>query len=94
MTVPQTQTQARLDKIDDRLDAGSRRMQAIERQLQENTDLTRDVLQVMEIARSGLRVLGALGTAAGWLSRFTAAGLAIWAFVQAVKSGGPHTPGK
>lgn len=85
-------TRARFDAIDQRLDAGSRRMKAIESQLQENTELTRDVRELMEAGRAGLRVLGTLGKLAGWVGKLATAALAIWAFIHAVKSGVP--PGK
>lgn len=85
-------TRARLASIDSRLDAGSRRMTRIEAQLAENTALTRDVRELMEAGRAGLRVLGTLGKLAGWVGKLATAALAIWAFIHAVKNGVP--PGK
>lgn len=84
---------ARFDAIDERLDAGSKRMTRIETQLQENTDLTRDVREFLEAGRAGLRVLGVLGSVASWLGKLATAGLALWALFQAIKHGGPP-PGK
>lgn len=86
-------SQARFDAIDQRLDAGSKRMTRIESQLQENTELTRDVREFLETGRAGLRVLGVLGSVASWLGKLATAGLAVWALVQAIKHGGPP-PGK
>lgn len=84
---------ARFDSIDQRLDAGSKRMKSIEQQLAENTELTRDVREFLETGRAGLRVLGVLGSVASWLGKLATAGLALWALFQAIKHGGPP-PGK
>jgi peptidoglycan hydrolase CwlO-like protein len=91
--------EADVRSIAERLDAGSKRMKAIEAQLAEqsqkiaeNTSLTRDIRDLMEMARAGFRVLGVMGTAARWIGVIAAAGVSVWTLIQTIKSG--HPPSK
>lgn len=89
-------TDERIREITSRLDAGSRRMLAIEAELKEhkkelalNTEVTTEIRDILRMGRAGLRVLGGLGSIAKWLGGIAAAALSIWGFVQTIKSGLP-----
>lgn len=74
--------------IEERLKQGDERMGRIETGLAENTAATKDVLDVMEAAKTGFRVLGHMGTAAVWVGKLAAAGSAVWAAWYAITHGG------
>jgi hypothetical protein len=80
--------------IEQRLAAGDTRMAGIERELASNTEVTREIRDLMTAARVGFRVLGGLGTAAKWVGMLATAGLAIWAAAQAILHGTPPGAGK
>jgi hypothetical protein len=84
----------RLASIEHRLGMGDERMASIERELASNTEVTREIRDLMTAARVGFRVLGGLGTAAKWLGGLATAGLAIWALWQSIRHGTPPSPGK
>jgi len=71
-----------------------RRLAALEASMVVNTELTREIRDVIAAARLGLRVLGALGTLVRWIGGLAAAALAIWGLVQAMKTGVPPPPPK
>lgn len=88
---------ARLDDHEDRLAAGDERMARIEAAVLENTELTRDMAgtvhemrELLELGRSGIRVLNFIGKAAVWVGKIAAAGSAIAGLIYAIKAG--HTP--
>ena len=64
------------------------RMKALEVELRENTTTTREVRELMEVARSGFKVLGWLGIAAKWITAIAGAAAALWALWHGVKPPG------
>lgn len=84
---------ARFKAIEDRLDAGARRMNAMQTELTANTAVTAEVRDILDTVRSGLRVLGGLGTLAVWIGKLAAAGAAVSALWYAITHGG-QSPGK
>ena len=87
----------RLDTIDTRLDAGSRRMDTMQSELDANTSVTTEVRELLAAGRSGLRVLGWIGSAGLWIVKAigigAASGSAVWALWTAIKTGQPpHQP--
>jgi len=66
-------------------------MTAIETELRNNTALTAEVREILTFARTGLRVLGAIGTAVQWLAKIAAAAAALYAAWQAARHGIPPT---
>lgn len=91
---PTETTPAELTAIHDRLDAGEVRMARIEGQVaentaltRENTEMTKDIKDLLVAARVGLKVLGGLGAIAKWAGTVAAAAVAIWGLVVALKSG-------
>lgn len=78
-----------------RLDAGDKRMQAIEVQLAENTRLTvanaettQLIKELLDGAKAGFRVLGTLGTGIRWVGGVTGGATAVWVAWQNFKGGG------
>jgi len=61
-----------------------------------NTATTEEVREILAAVKSGIRVLGWLGTAALWLVRFggavATAGVAMWGALYAITHGGSHPP--
>jgi hypothetical protein len=55
------------------------KIERMERELRENTIITRELRDIMVTVKSGSRMLGWLGAAIKWLSGVVAAGLALWA---------------
>lgn len=84
----------RLRQIDERLDRGSERMDLMQAELKSNTDVTTEVREILSAVRTGLRVLGGLGTAAQWAGRLAAAAVALWGAFYALTHGGrpPGSP--
>lgn len=78
-----SQNGRRFKEIDDR-------MKAIEDELRENTTVTREVKELMEIGRSGFKVLGWIGVLAKWISAIAGAALALWGLWHGVKPPGGH----
>lgn len=78
-----------IERIDQRLDNGSARMDLMQGELTRNTEVTTEVRDVLNMAKAGLRVLGGIGTAARWLGGIAAAAAAIWALWQAIRHGTP-----
>lgn len=62
------------------------KIERMERELRENTSITRELRDILVTVKSGARMLGWLGAAIKWLSGVVAAGVALWAVF------GHHTP--
>lgn len=75
----------RFKEIDDR-------MKAMELELRENTRTTREVRELMELARSGFKVLGWFGSFVKWVGGLSAAAVAIWGLVYTFTHGGQLPP--
>lgn len=83
---------ARLEAIDGRLEANitrmwelSSRVKVVEDKIDSNTQATlegnrdaREILEIFQAVRGGLRVLGWLGTAAKWVAGIAAAVGGLW----------------
>lgn len=68
-----------LDAINVRLDKGDVRMDRMESSITENTSLTKEIKDLMEIGRAGFKVLGWIGIAAKWIGAIAAAGASVYA---------------
>lgn len=83
----------RLDAVDTRLDRGSDRMDDMQAELAANTAVTNEVRELLGAVRSGLKVLGWIGTAVVWTAKLVAAlavaGSAVYAFWHTLKTGQP-----
>lgn len=77
-----------LAAIEERLNLGHARMDALESAVQRNTELTQDILSIMDTAKAGFRALGWLGVGVRWLGGLAAAGVAIYAAIYAITHGG------
>ena len=62
------------------------KIERMERELRENTIITRELRDIMVTIKSGARMLGLVGAAIKWLSGVVAAAVALWAVF------GDHTP--
>lgn len=89
----------RLAKIDQRLDKGSGRMDDIERELRENTAATlegnrdaREILEIFQAVKGGIRVLGWIGIAVRWVAGFGGAAMAIYGVWYAYTHNGQLPP--
>lgn len=78
-----------IERIDQRLDNGSDRMDLMQEELTRNTEVTTEVRDLLQMAKAGLRVLGGIGQAARWFGGLAAAAAAIWALWQAIRHGTP-----
>lgn len=76
-----------------RLDSGARRMNAMQTELTANTQVTQEVRDILDTVRSGLRVLGGLGTIAVWVGKIAAAAAGVAALWHLITTGG-KPPGK
>jgi len=85
-------TRADLGHVQRQLNEGHLRMTAIEAELKNNTHLTAEIRMLLETIRAGMRVLGALGTAASWLAKIAAGIGAAYAIYQAIRHGTPPKP--
>jgi hypothetical protein len=61
-----------IERIDERLDKGSARMDDMQRELSANTTVTTEVRDLLELGRAGFKVFGFLGKAGMALARFFA----------------------
>lgn len=91
-SAPPLTTEERLAAIERRLQRGSERMSDIEADVAENTAITREVRDLLQLGRNGLRILGALGTGAKWLASLIAACGAAWGVLTAARPGVPPHP--
>ena len=79
---------ARLADIDQRLARGDTRMASIEADLAGNTAITREIRDLMDAARAGLRMLGGIGQVAKWAGMVATAAVAIYTAVYMLTHGG------
>lgn len=79
----------RRQNVSDDLQQLTKRIETIETEMRANTGITREVRDLMELGRSGLRVLGWVGTAVKWFGGIAAAIAAIYAAWHAIINGGP-----
>lgn len=79
-----------LANIRSRLEEGTVRMDRMEAEIKANTDLTREMRDLMEVGRAGFKVLGWVGHAAKWVAGVGAAVTAIYAAWHAIVNGGPR----
>lgn len=77
-------TDQRLQAIEQRLANGDRRMTLMQGELTQNTLVTTEVRELLEAARTGLKVLGWFGLGVKWCGGIAAALLSIWGFGYAV----------
>lgn len=84
--VPLTEGE-RLAAIERRLDRGSERMGAIESDVAENTAITREIRELLELCRSGLRILGYLGAVARWAMPIVGLCGVAYGWYQAIRHG-------
>ena len=87
-----TALQRDMAAIKKRLDVGADRMDGMQDELTRNTEVTTEVREILSAVRSGLKVLGGLGTLAMWVGKLAAAAAAISAAWYAFTHG--NTPGK
>lgn len=80
-----------LERVDDRLDKGSERMDLMQAELSKNTQVTTEVRELLELGRAGFKVLGFLGRATIFLGKATVAigaiGGAVFAILHWLKTG-------
>ena len=81
-------TRADLSNVHRQLANGEVRMTAIEAELRTNTALTADIRALLEAVRGGMRVLGAIGTAAQWLAKIAGAVAGLYGLWQLIRHGG------
>lgn len=77
----------RFAAIETRLDRGSERMACIEADLRANTEVTREVRDLMEMGRALFRLADLMGRGAKWLSGIAAAVVAIWGAIYTATHG-------
>lgn len=70
------------------LQRGDERMAAIEAELLANSAVTAEIRDILNVARVGLRVLGAIGTAVRWAGYIATALGAIYVAVYMATHGG------
>ena len=75
-------------KIEDRLDQGAHRMDKFETSIARNNAMTEDIHAMFVAGKSGLKVLGWLGSAFKWLGMISAAAFAIYTAIYAILHGG------
>ena len=97
------QIAARLRAIDERLDRGAEKMDQqsealanLTSELKRNSETTDEVRQLLDLGRSGLKVLGWLGSGAKFLGAlvgtFATAALAVYGLFYAITHGGQMPP--
>lgn len=83
------QDRDRIAAIEAQLVDGSKRMDRMQEELTSNTEVTREIRDILAMGRTGLKVLGGLGTFAKWLGGIAGACAAIWSFFYMLTHGGP-----
>lgn len=97
--------QQRLAAIDERLDRGAARFDELQRAvaelqraMRENTEITTEVRDLLQLGRAGLRLLGIVGQVIRWIAMVAGGAVAIWgacyAVLYAVTHGGHLPPTK
>lgn len=79
-----------LQTIEDRLLAGSKRMELMDAEMTRNTELTQDIRDLLAAFKGGFKVLGWLGAGVKWAGMVAAAVLALWTAFYAATHGGVH----
>ena len=69
----------RMGRIEDRLESGDIRMGRIEAKLEENTELTREVVDILDSGKAAFKLLHQIGVFAKWLSAIGGAIVAAYA---------------
>jgi hypothetical protein len=89
----------RIKAIEARLEEGreimmghDEQLKLIRQELQENTDVTTDIRDLMSAGKTGLKVLGWIGVAAKWVASIALAITAVWGVIYTITHGG--TPPK
>ncbi|QOR55198.1 MAG: hypothetical protein SHS37scaffold296_15 [Burkholderiales phage 68_11] len=82
----------RLDRGAEKMDAQGDAICAMRAELAANTATTNEVRELLNVGKSGLKVLGWLGAAGKWLGTLATAGVAIYAFLYALGHGGQLPP--
>ena len=92
-------TEDRLNAIEGRLERGSDRMDAIERALKANTEATlegnrdaREVLEIFQAVKGGIKVLGWIGAMVKWLAPLATLCFAAYSAFYAMTHGGQLPP--
>lgn len=71
-----------------KVSAAEMRMAALEKALGANTEITREVRDLLDALKGGMKVLGWMGTGLKWLGAIAAAGMAIYTGVYMLTHGG------
>lgn len=71
------------ESIPGQLDAIRARLGSVERAMEDNTEKTIEVLDLLTTFKGGMKFLGWLGVGAKWIAAMVAAGAAIWTAIQA-----------
>jgi hypothetical protein len=81
--------------IHDRLEKGDQRMGRIEQSqalakqaIDDNTEITSEIRDLITSVKTGFKVLGGLGIAAKWVAAIAGAASAVWALIYAATHGG------
>lgn len=69
----------RMGRIEERLESGDIRMGRIEAKLEENTELTREVVDILDSGKAAFKLLHQIGLFAKWLAAITGAIAGLWA---------------
>jgi hypothetical protein len=75
----QMTTEQRLLAIEQRLDRGAVRMTAMQQEIADNTEVTKEVRDILQTFRTGFKVAGWIGTGAKWVASISAAVAGLWA---------------
>ena len=78
-----------LELIHDQLAEGKARMDRMQVAIDQNTEITSEIRDILAAGRMGLRVLGGLGTLAKWVASIATAAGALWGMYQWLKHGAP-----
>ena len=68
----------RIGDAERRLDDGSTRMQRIEDKLDKNSEATKEVLDILLLAKSFIRIMGIVGNIVKWAAAIAAPVIAVW----------------
>lgn len=79
-------------QIENELAAGKARMDNLEKMTCAQTEILKDIKEIMHFSRSGLKVLGWVGVAARWIAAIAGATAAVYALLHV--TGGLPPKGK
>lgn len=83
---------ARLDRGAEKMDEQADRLKSVEAELRSNSETTREVRELLDAGKSGLRVLGWLGAAGKWIGTLATAGIAVYGALYAITHNGQLPP--